>query len=200
MKLFHTPMTRSARVLWLLHELGVPFELSLVDVFSGGGRTPEHRAVHPHGFVPALEVDGEVLLESAGICLWLADRFADRGLAPALSSPARGKYCQWMAYVPATCDPSLETIMFHTRFLPEAKRIPTLVEKARKHWATCERTLAAGLASKPYLLGDTFTAADVLAGSTLGWARMAGVLGDDAALLAYLARVSDRPAFVAAHS
>ncbi len=195
MKLYHAPMTRSGRVRWLLQELEVPCEIVRVDVFAGQGRTPEHRAIHPHGVVPALEVDGRVLLESGGICLWLADVHGAKGLAPPIDSPLRGPYCQWMVYVPATCDPALETILFHTRFLPEEKRIPVLVDRAKKQWAVCERVIEAGLGDKPYILGDTFSAADIMVGSAVAWARFAGALGDSARLTAYAARLAERPAF-----
>jgi glutathione S-transferase len=200
MKLYHQPMTRSSRVRWLLAELDAPHEVAQVDVFMGEGRKPEYRQVNPHGFVPALEVDGQVLLESSAICMFLADRHLDKGLAPAHDSPLRAKYYQWMVYVPATCDPAIEAIMFHTRFLPEEKRLPALVETSKKKWKVCERVLAEGIGAKPWILGDTFSAADVVVASTLGWARFAGVLSDDPTLAAYLERATSRPGFVAGHA
>ena len=200
MKLYHTPMTRSSRVRWLLAELDMPHEVALVDVFLSEGRKPEYRAKNPHGFVPALEVDGQVLLESSAICLFLADRHLDKGLAPQHEDPLRARYYQWMVYVPATCDPAIETIMFHTRFLPEHKRLPVLVEQAKKKWGVSERVLADGLGDRTWILGDTFTAADVVVASCLAWARFAGVLGDDPKLAAYLDRATARPGFVAGHT
>jgi glutathione S-transferase len=200
MKLHYTPLTRAARVRWLLLELGVPHELHTIDVFTGEGRKAEHLAVHPHGFVPALEEDGIVLIESAAICMHLADRHGDGRLAPALGTLERGKYYEWMVYVPAMADPCLETIMFHTVFLPEDMRVPSLVDRARKRWKKVEARFAGALERHPYILGDTFSAADVIVGSTLAWSRAAGAWGDHPVLAAYLGRLTSRPAFIEAHS
>ena len=199
MKLYHQDRTRSARVLWLLHELGMPCEIQRVDVFSGEGRRPEYQAVHPHGFVPALEDDGVVLIESSAICMYLADKHGTHRLAPAVGTPARGKYYEWMVYIPATADPCLETIMFHTMFLPEEKRLPQLVEKAKKTWSRVEKRFATSLGGSEWALGETFSAADVVLGSALAWAKMAGVFGGNAPLADYFERASSRPAFKTAY-
>lgn len=199
MKLYHAPMTRSSRVLWLLGELGQTCEIAPVNVFIGEGRKPEYRAVHPHGYVPALEIDGETIIESGAICLYLADKFAEKKVAPPHGSPLRAKYYQWVVYVPATPDPALETILFHTRFLPEERRIPVLVEQAKKKWASCERFFSANLGEKEFLVGDSFTTADLMVASSLAWARFAGVLGDTPNLARYLERMVERPAFKKAH-
>src|SRR3954447_21318138 len=137
MKLYHQPRTRSSRVRWLLAELGVPCDVQPVDVFAGDGRKPDYQqAIHPHGFVPALEDEGAVLIESSAICMYLADKYGEGRLAPKLGTIERGKYYEWMVYVPATADPVLETIMFNTVFLPEPKRNAQLAERAKKTWTT----------------------------------------------------------------
>ncbi|MBX3187498.1 MAG: glutathione S-transferase family protein [Labilithrix sp.] len=202
MKLYHQPRTRSSRVRWLLAELGVTCDVAPIDVFAGEGRKPDYQqAVHPHGFVPALEEDGQILIESSAICMYLADRYGEGRLAPKLGTAERGKYYEWMVYVPATVDPCLETIMFHTVFLPEGKRIPQLVERAKKSWTTkMEPRIEAALAKSPFILGETFSAADVLVGGALAWAQMAGVLGSGAAITRYLDAITKRPAFVAGHT
>lgn len=202
MKLYHQPRTRSSRVKWLLAELGVPCDVQPVDVFAGDGRKPDYQqAVHPHGFVPALEDDGTILIESSAICMYLADRYGEGRLAPKPGTIERGKYYEWMVYVPATADPCLETIMFHTMFLPEAKRLPQLAERAKKTWTTkIEPRFAAPLAKSPFILGETFSAADVLVAGALTWARMAGVLGDDPAIARYLEAITARPAFIEGHT
>ncbi len=202
MKLYHQPRTRSSRVKWLLAELGVPCDMQRVDVFAGDGRRPDYQqVVHPHGFVPALEDDGAVLIESSAICMYLADRYGEGRFAPKPGTIERGKYYEWMVYVPATADPCLETIMFHTMFLPEAKRLPQLVERAKKTWTTkIEPRFTTALAKTPFILGETFTAADVLAAGALTWARMTGLLGGDPALGRYLEAITARPAFVEGHT
>lgn len=202
MKLYHQPRTRSSRVRWLLAELGVECDVQPVDVFAGQGRNPEYQqAVHPHGFVPALEDEGVVLIESSAICMYLADRYGEGRLAPAPGTLERGKYYEWMVYVPATVDPCLETIMFHTMFLPESKRMPQLVERAKKTWSTkIEPRFSATLARSEFALGDVFSAADIAVGGALAWAKMANVLGPDPAVNRYLDAVMARPAFIAGHT
>jgi glutathione S-transferase len=91
--------------------------------------------------------------------------------------------------------------MFHTMFLPEAKRIPALVDRAKKTWSSkIEPRFRTALAKSPFILGETFSAADVLAGGALTWAKMAGVLGEDPALARYIDALMARPAFVEGHS
>lgn len=197
MKLYHQPRTRSARVRWTLGELGLASktDIELVDVMSGEGRKAEYLAVHPHGAVPALEDEGGVLRESAAIVLYLVERYGGGKLAPAAGTFARGKYYEWMVYVPATVDPVLETILMNTVFLPESQRVPVLVERAKKKWAKqIQPHISRSLGKQPWILGDEFTAADVLVGSAVAWAQMAGVLDDDT-LTEYLDRAAERPAF-----
>jgi len=196
LKLYHQARTRSARVRWLLAELGVPYDLETVDVLSGAGRRPDYLKIHPHGFVPALEDDGTVLIESAAICMYLVDRYGGGRFAPAPGTIERGKYYEWMVYVPATADPETETIMFHTVFLPESHRLPQLVERSKKRWRTkIEPRYAAAVEHSTFILGDTFTAADVMVASSLAWAQMAGVLGNDPRIARYFAKLSERPGF-----
>src|SRR5689334_9503332 len=102
--LYYAPSSRAGRVRWLLEELEVPHTLARVDM-----KTKAHdagfAALSPLGKVPVLVVDGAPMLESTAMLVWLADRFADRGLAPALDAPARVPYLQWHAYVPITIEP-----------------------------------------------------------------------------------------------
>jgi glutathione S-transferase len=202
MKLYHSLRTRSSRVRWFLAELDVSCEVQTVDVFAGDGRKPEYQEkVHPHGYVPALEDEGVVLIESSAICMYLADRYGKGRFAPEPGTIDRGKYYEWMVYVPATVDPCLETVMFHTMFLPEAKRIPALVDRAKKMWAAkIEPRFKASLDKTPFILGETFSAADVLVGGALAWAKMANVLGDDAVITRYVESIMARPAFVTGHT
>jgi glutathione S-transferase len=201
MKLYHQPRTRSARVRWLLAELEVPHDVEIINVFAGEGRTPEYLRVHPHGLVPALEDRGDVFIESSAICMDLADRFGGGKLAPPVGTRERARYYEWMVYVPATADPCLETIMFHTAFLPEERRLPVLVTRAKKTWETkIEPRYRTALASRPYVLGETFSAADVLVTGSLMWAQLAGVLSDDPHLRQYLETIARRPAFLEAHA
>jgi len=200
MKLYYSQFTRSGRVRWLLEELGAPHELVRLSLRAGEHRSLEYLAIHPHGSVPAL-VDGDLTLtESSAIVLHLADKYPDARMAPALGSDARGEYYRWIVYVPATVDPVLETITMQTRFLPEARRDPAVLAAAREKFATIAGVLTRALAGRPFIVGEGFTAADVVVGSALGWARFIGALDDHPQLVAYLEALQQRPAYQRAHA
>ncbi len=200
MKLYHSQFTRSGRARWILEEVGVPHELERISFRDGSHRKPEYLAINPHGTVPAL-VDGDLkLTESAAIVMHLADKFAEKNLAPALGTNERADYYRWMVYVPATVDPVLETITMHTRLLPEDKRNPALVEDAKRKLGTIAHVLEAAIEGKSYIVGDTFTAADVMVASALGWFGFLGLLGDYPKLASYLGELQKRPAYQRAHA
>ena len=187
-ELFYTPHTRSSRPRWLLEELAVPYRLRPVDLF-GGKRNPQH----PLGSVPSVSIDGETLIESGAICHWLADCFPEKGLAPATTDPRRARYEQWMFFVPATLEPPGFEVLLHTQILPEAKRIAAIVPFATAGYQRVLRMLAKELDHDGYLLGEQFTCADIMLGTTLTW--LPGLLEDYPPLLAYTARVTARPAY-----
>ncbi len=142
-----------------------------------------------------------MLIESSAICMYLADRYGNGKLAPPVGTIDRGKYYEWMVYIPATADPCLETIMFHTIFLPEDKRLPQLVDRSKKKWSSViEPRIASSIGDGPWILGKEFSAADVMVGSTLLWAQAANVLGTTPALTHYLERIAKRPAFNEAYT
>jgi glutathione S-transferase len=200
MKLYYAPQTRAARPRWMLEEIGVPYELVTLDMTKGEHKKPEHLKIHPHGAVPAL-VDGDlVLFESAAICMYLADKFPEKKLAPPVGTPARGTYYQWMFYSMATLEPPLLEIFMNTVMLPEAERSPAAVAKAKAQFAAIAPVLANALRGRTYMLGEQFTAADVMIGGMLGWATFMGLLGDHPELQAYVKRLAERPAFQRAQS
>jgi glutathione S-transferase len=200
MKLFHSQFTRSGRVRWILEELGVPHEIVHVSLQKGEHRKPEFLAINPQGAVPAL-VDGDLTLnESSAIILHLADKFADKGLAPALGTDARAEYYRWIIYVPATVDPVLEAITFHARLLPEDKRIPAFVEDAKRKWVNIAKVLEAAVDGPRYVVGGAFTAADIVVGSAVGWLAFLGMLGDHPKLAAYHEMLAKRPAYERAYA
>ncbi|HJQ85395.1 MAG TPA: glutathione S-transferase family protein [Candidatus Binatia bacterium] len=196
MKLYHSAQSRSVRPRWLLEEIGAPYELVRIDLAAGEAKRPEYLKVNPNGAVPTL-VDGDVtLFESAAICQYLADRFPEKRLAPPVGTPARAFYYQWIHYAMSALEPPLVTIFVHTIMRPEAERNPALVEEARPPLATALGVVDRALAGRPFILGETFTAADVMIGSTLAWARMMGIIGaDHAQLEPYVARLIARPAY-----
>jgi glutathione S-transferase len=195
LKLYHTAQSRSTRPRWLLEEIGAPYELVRISMKDNQHKTPAYLAVHPHGQLPALVDDGVTLIESAAICLHLADKFPAAKLAPPLGSADRGRYYQWMVYTIGTLEPPVLDVFLNTIQLPEAERSAAKAESGRARFAEAATVISDGLGSKPYLLGDTFSAADVMIGSTLGWCSFMGLLDGQKVLTAYVERLMQRPAY-----
>lgn len=197
MKLYDATMpgTRGTRVKWILEELGVPYEVKALDLQKGETKAAEYLEIHPHGKVPAFELDGEPLIESAAICMHLADLHPGRGLAPAPGTPERARYYQWMVYAPAMLDEPLVQRLFHTVFLPPEQRRPELVEKAEAAWKVSAAFLDKTLSKQDYLVGPAFSAADVVIGYDIALAAHMGMLESHPSLRAYLDRLASRPAF-----
>src|SRR5438132_5792179 len=150
MKLFYVPNTRSTRPRWMLEELGVPYEL--VRMTREQTKTPEYLRVHPLGKVPALQDDGLTIIESAAIVMYLAEKFSERGFAPAPAE--RAAYYQWIIYAMSTVEPPVAAFAYHTRLRPEDKRVPLIAEESRAVLPDLVRPVAAALEGKPYLLGE----------------------------------------------
>ncbi len=194
MKLYYAPQTRAVRPRWLLEELGAPYTLVRLDMSKNEHKAPEYLKIHPHGAVPALE-DGDVrMFESAAICEYLTDKFPDKHLAPAPGTPARARYHQWIVYSVATLEAPILQVFFNTVMLPEAQRSAAAAAEGRTKFAETARVLTQALDGKTYLLGEQFSTADVMIGSTLMWAQMLGLLADQPELAAYVGRLMARPA------
>lgn len=195
LKLYHSSQSRSVRPRWLLEEIGAPYELVRLDMSKQEHKSPEYKRIHPHGVVPAL-VDGDLaLMESAAICAYLADKFPDAQMAPRVGTPERGRYYQLMVYSIATLEPPVIDIFMNTVMLPEAERSATTVEKARATFGEVAQVLEANLSSKPFLLGERFSAADVMIGSSLVWGQFLGLLEGRPVLADYATRLAARPAY-----
>ena len=199
MKLYYVPQTRAARARWMLEELGVPYEMHRVDNKNRENDRPAYRALHPLGHVPVL-VDGDVtIFESAAIVAWLADRFPEKKLAPAVTDvKGRAAYQQWMFFGMATMEPPIAQVWAHTRSRPEEKRIPALVEESRARFQDVASVVEREIASKPWILGDAFSAADIVVGGCVNWARSLTLLDEHPACKDYSKRLMERPAFQAA--
>jgi len=186
--LYHSPMTRSASIVWLLEELGVPYETKIVTFrkFDGTGeRDPANP--HPHGKVPALEDGGELVFESSAIALYLTDKYRQKPMGPAVGDPGRGEYLSWLAYRPGVMEPALLCRRFEIKHVYGAMG-----------WAPAEEVeevLNAHLANRTYFLGDLFSALDILIGGGLNFMMMAKMIAETPVLKAYTARITDRPAF-----
>ena len=188
MKLFWSPQTRSTRALWILEEAGVDYERELVDIQDPKREnTAEFLEASPMGKVPAL-VDGDVSMsESAAICLYVADRYAPGTLAPAVDDARRGKFLYWLMYTPAVIEPSMSE---------KFNGVDT--NRYRSGWGDFDlmiETLESGIDGKNWILGDTFSAADVMLGSSVVFMRMFDMLPASEALEAYAERCLARPAY-----
>lgn len=188
LKLHHAAPSRSSTVLWMLEELGEPYELNVLDLKKGETRTPAYLAVNPMGKVPALEHDGLLVTEVGAICLYLADAFPKAGLAPAIGDPLRAAYVRWMFFQgnclePAVIDRALKRDPGQASTMPYGDFDTTVETLAR----------FVGAAS-PWLLGDRFTALDVYLGSAVRWTMLFGLLPERPEFLAYAARLVERPA------
>lgn len=188
MKLFWAPQTRSMRALWMLEEAGLDYAMELVDIRSSDRRdSADFLAASPMGKVPAI-VDGDASMsESAAICLYIADRYGPGTLAPALDDPLRGKYLYWTMYTPAVVEPAM------------AEKFANLEPNRLSHgWGDFDemiRVFDEGLQGKDWILGDRFTAADVMLGSSAVFMRMFEMLPDTKNIGDYADRCQARPAF-----
>lgn len=187
-KLYWSAGSRAGRVLWLLEEIGADFEVIEIDWRDAKPKAhPMFRIASPMGKVPALS-DGDVnLCDSAAISLYLADRFPDAGLAPALDDPLRARYLYWMVFTPGMLEPAL------------AEKFGGWETNRVQHgWGDYDSmidVLKAGLAQGPWLLGERFSAADVLVGASLNFMKFVGALPESDVLASYVDRCLARPAF-----
>ncbi|MFY0562235.1 glutathione S-transferase family protein [Archangium lansingense] len=187
MKLYFAPRTRATRARWLLEELEVPYELVKLDLARQENTTPAYLAVHPLGELPAL-VDGDVtLLESLAICLHLADRFPEKHLAPPMGSAERGPYYQWMVFAEVSLDPVVMEFYASTRSNEE-------LAKHRARLTAVLDFITAGLGDREFLVGEAFTAADVVMASILHLANTLKLLDGHPRLVEYVKRHTQRPA------
>jgi glutathione S-transferase len=186
-KLYWCPKTRAVRALWMLEELGQPYERVLIDIRDPAARSDAaFRAASPMGKVPALRDGTTCLWDSGAICAYLADQYPAAGLAPAIGHPDRGAYLQWLMYTNAVIEPAM------------AEKFSQAPVSAVAHgWGSFEQmleVLRGGLAAGPWILGVRFSAADVLLGMSCHFMRQFGLLQDEPLLFAYADRCAARPA------
>lgn len=188
MKLYWCAQTRAARAVWMLEELGKPYERVQIDIRNPEApRESEFALTSPMGKVPAL-ADGDVRLsESAAICLYLADRYAPGRLAPALDDDRRGPFLYWMFFTPAVIEPAMSEKVSGGK--------PNRLQNGWGDFDSMIETFEAGLGKGPWLLGDDFTAADVMVGSSAVFLRQFGMLPESPSIHAYADRCLERPAY-----
>ena len=184
---YHSPNTRSTATRILLEELGAPYELAVLDMKQGQQRRPAYLAINPMGKVPAIVHDGALVTESVAIFIHLADAFPAAGLAPKIGDRNRGPYLRWMAYYAACFEPAVVD-------RAQKREQAPLGMSPYGDFDTMLKTVTDQLERGPYILGDAFSAADVLWGAGLGWTTMFGIVPKLPVIDAYIQRVEARPA------
>lgn len=184
--LYHHPFSRAAGSLWALEEAGQPYELSFVDIMKGGQKSADIVAINPMGKLPTL-TDGDVVVtEAAAIALYLADRYSPGNLAPALDDPRRGTYLRWAFYAPSVIEPGATAKMYKVEFKP-----------GQVGWGDYDsmvKTMEYAIAGKQWILGDTFSMADVVFGGTVRFMLQFKMVEATPTLSAYVDRCNQRPA------
>jgi glutathione S-transferase len=185
--LFHAPQSRSAGALILLEELGADYELHVLDLKKGEQRRADYLAINPMGKVPAIVHDGALVTEQGAVYAYLADLYPEAGITPAIGDPLRGPYLRWLFYYGSSFEPALID--------KSMKREPAPASTSPYgDYETMLRTLTDQLAAGPFLLGERFTAADVLWGTALRWTTMFKLVPETPVVTSYIARVTSRPA------
>jgi glutathione S-transferase len=191
--LYHAPRSRSSRFIFLLEELGAPYEIKTVTIRRGDGSGASDTSnPHPHGKVPAIR-DGEtVVFESAAVALYLTDKFPANRIGPLVGDPKRGAYLTWLAYYAGEMEPAWVS-----------KFMKVTPPRGTAGWVAPEEIMPhvnATLEKGPYLLGDTFSAADILVGTTFALFMGSPMLEKTPLLEAYVKRITERPAFARAQA
>ncbi|NQY90650.1 MAG: glutathione S-transferase family protein [Deltaproteobacteria bacterium] len=193
-KLWYAPLTRSIRVLWLLEELGVSYELERVEF-----KVPSSRFFvqdTPTGKLPTIEDGGLVLCESGAIVEYLVECYGEGRLAPPRGTPERGRYLQWIHMAEGTVFPPVGILVWLSRYRTDGDEYAALQEATRARAEAGVQFVENELSSGQYLLGDDFSAADVMMGFSLVAARFMDVIDDRyPAVQAYLSRLEQRPAY-----
>jgi len=207
MRLYGHPKTRSMRIHWLLEELGVEYEFKRVLFSKGGARPIEFLMINPSGKVPALvDEQGRVLLESAAIITYLAERFGQGCWIPPEATYERAVFNQWSYFVLTELEQPLWTIGKHKFALPKEHRVAAVIETAQWEYQQALTLLSDGLKTNRAILGqcgsewDQFTAVDILICQTLNWGLAFGQPMAQANLIDYVSRHSARPALAAARA
>jgi glutathione S-transferase len=186
MRLYHLPPSRSARVLWLIEEVGQPYDLT---VMKGDDRkTDEHRRRHPLGRVPVLEDDEGFLFESAALCLQIADLYPDAQLNWPLATHERGLVYQWTVFAMSELEPAILEVRRNREDNPEHAQAGT------ERFTTAAAAIEQALDGHEYLVGGRFSVADLVCGAVLIFARSTGLTDDMPNINAYLERLEARPA------
>ncbi len=195
LKLHFAPNSRAGRIVWLLEELGLPYDINKMAFHPSDLKSDEHRARHPLGRVPVLD-DGEIsIYESGAIVEYVIERHKNGGLKPAVDAAEYPDYLQWFHYCEGMVMPPVNTIVVQTVLLPPERRDETALAQAQRLLTKALSPVDETLAGKDYLIGD-FSAADIMLGHACFMSNRLGCVPDEMAnLKGYVERVTARPAF-----
>ena len=178
--LYHASPSRSSVALWMLEETGQPYDIKLMQLSAGDNLKPDYLAINPMGKVPALRHGDTVITELAAICTYLADEFPDKKLNVPIGTPKRGAYLKWLFFGPGCAAPRKE----------EARRAML----GYGDFDTTMNVLAKAVEKGPWLMGDQFTAADVVIGANIRWGMIFKMVPERKEFVDYAARIAMRPA------
>jgi glutathione S-transferase len=186
--LYHASPSRSSIVLWMLEEIGEPYDIRLLKLSEGDNLKPDYLAINPMGKVPALRHGETIVTEVAAICAYLADEFQQKKLSIPIGDPRRGVYLKWLFFAPGCLEPAV------------TDRAAPRKEPARRamlgygDFDTTMNVLARAVEKGPWLMGDQFTAADVVIGANIRWGTIFKLIPERKEFLDYSARIAARPA------
>ncbi|MEM6734351.1 MAG: glutathione S-transferase family protein [Myxococcota bacterium] len=186
LELYYHPLSRAANVVWMLEEVGVPYTLRFVDIHVRGEEVEALRTTNAMGKLPTL-VDGDaVITESAAIGVYLADRYAQGRLSPTVDSKERGTFLRWSFFAPSVIEPGCYAQVAGWEF-----------RASSAGWGAYDdmlNTIESAIGDGPWLLGDTFSMADVIFGGTVRYMLQFEMLEPRDRFTAYRDRLNARPA------
>jgi glutathione S-transferase len=186
--LYHAAPSRSSIVLWMLEELGEPYDIQLVSFLKGENRQPAFLAINPMGKLPTLKHGDTIITEAAAICTYLADEFPRAKLNVPIGDARRGIYLKWLFFGPSCIEPAVTDRAFPRKEEPRPGML------GYGNFDTVMNVVAAAVDKGPWLLGEQFTAADVVVGAHIRWGMMFKMIPERAEFTAYAARIAARPA------
>jgi len=186
--LYHASPSRSSVVLWMLEETGQPYDIKLMQLSAGDNLKPDYLAINPMGKVPALKHGDTVITELAAICTYLADEFPDKKLNVPIGSPKRGTYLKWLFFGPGCLESAVIDRAAPRKDAADRKML------GYGDFDTTMNVLAKAVEKGPWLMGDQFTAADVVIGANIRWGMIFKIVPERKEFVDYAARIAGRPA------
>lgn len=183
------PPSRASIARWMLEEVGEPYDVHVLDRTTAEHHGADYLKINPMGKVPALKHGEVIVSEASAICLYLAEAFPAAGLNVPVGDVQRGQFLKWLFFAPSCIEPAVLDVAF-----PRKENAPRGAV-GYGDFETVMNVVADAVRDGPYILGERFTAADVVIGSQLGWGQKFGIIPNREEFNNYLARLQQRPAF-----